>query len=82
MPHLSEEAVEVPGGPVLGPSSGIGSEFGCVSSRIRPQSRGEKGLGRLLGAGGPGPRSPQGAQTLMLNSHRLAHVGASSHDLA
>ena len=52
MPHLSEEEVEVPRGPVLGPSSGIGLEFGCVRSRIRRQSRGEKGPGRLLGAGG------------------------------
>lgn len=67
MPHLSEEEVEVPRGPVLGPSSGIGLEFGCVRSRIRRQSRGEKGPGRLLGAGGLGPRSLWGAQSHLLS---------------
>lgn len=82
-PHLSEEEAEVPRGPVLGPSSGIGSEFGCVRSRIRPQSR----EGRGPGAGGPGPHSHWGAQTLshpitwpkmpVLNGHHVAHVGAS-----
>lgn len=86
-PHLSEEEAEVPRGPVLGPSSGIGSEFGCVRSRIRPQSRGGRGPGRLLGAGGPGPHSHWGAQTLsppitwpkmpVLNGHHVGHVGAS-----
>ena len=57
-----------------------------------PSIQRRAGPGRLLGAGGPGPHSHWGAQTLshpitrpkmpVLNGHHVAHVGASFPDLA